>query len=81
MKLLFFTTIANGKVILIEGPQFKPEEELTVEGRALMWRGSAGIAGSACVWVQVLDWWAESTRGLGHRGKETSHEKEPVLDT
>lgn len=49
MKLLFFTTIANGKVILIEGPQFKSEEELTVEGRALMWRGSAGIAGSACV--------------------------------
>ena len=47
MKLLFFTTVANGKVILIEGPQFKPEEELTVEGRAPMWRGSAGIAGFA----------------------------------
>lgn len=49
MKLLFLTTIANGRVILIEGPRFKPEEELTVEGRALMRRGSAGIAGSACV--------------------------------
>lgn len=47
MKLLFLTTIANGRVILIEGPRFKPEEELTVEGRALMRRGSAGIAGSA----------------------------------